>query len=116
MEIDYKNMGLRIKKRRNQLKLKQNVLAEQVDISNNHLSSIERGKEIPSLEVLVKICNALNVTPDYLLLGNMHSNNVEYSMYESLRLCSQRDIEIIKGIIQIFVERNSKYYNDVHYT
>lgn len=52
---------------------KQNMLAERLDLSNNYLSSIERGKEKPSLEVIVNICNALQVTPDYLLMGNMYS-------------------------------------------
>lgn len=48
--------------------LKQNTLAEKMGLSNNYLSSIERGKEKPSLEVIVNICNALQVTPDYLSL------------------------------------------------
>lgn len=36
-------MGKRIRARRLSLKMKQMELAEKVDISNNHISSIERG-------------------------------------------------------------------------
>ena len=68
MELDYINLGKRIAKRREQNGMKQNVLAEKVGISNNYLSSIERGKEKPSLEVVVRICIELEVTPDYLLM------------------------------------------------
>lgn len=76
MELNYIGIGQRIAKRRLQMGFKQNMLAERLDLSNNYLSSIERGKEKPSLEVIVNICNALQVTPDYLLMGNMYSNNV----------------------------------------
>ena len=41
-------MGKRIRARRLSLKMKQMELAEKVDISNNHISSIERGIERPS--------------------------------------------------------------------
>ena len=44
-------------------------VCERCDINNNYLSNIERGKSIPSLEVLMRICEALEVTPDYLLMG-----------------------------------------------
>ena len=83
--------------------IKQNVLAEKISISNNHMSGIENGKERPSIELLLKICDELNVTPDYLLLGNMHSDNVPKSISDILRLCSDEDIELIQHISQYIV-------------
>lgn len=113
MELDYDNIGKRIAKRRTQIKLKQNALAEIIEISNNYLSSIERGKEKPSLEILVKICNALRVTPDYLLMGNMYSNNVPGNIADGLRLCSEDDIMLLSSIMQYMVDRQSiKWNND----
>lgn len=44
-------------------------LAEKAEITNNFLSHIERSYSIPSLETLVRICDALGVTPDAVLLG-----------------------------------------------
>lgn len=75
--------------------LKQNTFAEKIGLSNNYLSSIERGKEKPSLEVIVNICNALQVTPDYLLMGNMYSNNVPQNIVDGLRLCTEEDLSLI---------------------
>ena len=49
MELNYGVMGVRIANRRKQMGMKQNVLAEKIEISNNYLSGIERGKEKPSL-------------------------------------------------------------------
>lgn len=108
MEFDYSTMGLRIVSRRKRLGIKQNELAEQINISNNYLSGIERGKENPSLEVVIKICNALQVTPDYLLLGNLHANNVPQNIFESLRLCSEEDIELISQFIQLLINRGEE--------
>lgn len=44
MEFQYKEMGTRIKVRRKELKIKQAELAEALEISNNHMSSIENGR------------------------------------------------------------------------
>ena len=74
MELDRKEMGRRISKRRKVLGIKQAVLAEKIGVNGNHLSSVETGKVTPSLELFVKICDELGVTPDYLLEGAMHSN------------------------------------------
>lgn len=109
------NLGQRIAARRKTLKIKQHILAEKIGISNNHLSSIERGKQQPSLEVFVAICNALKVTPDYLLLGTMHSNNVPQNIMQNLRLCSSRDIEIISKFVEILVNQQGASWNDDNY-
>ena len=53
MELDYKNIGKRIIRRRAKLKMNQVSLADKVGISNTYLSSIEHGKEKPSLDNLV---------------------------------------------------------------
>ena len=51
-------------------------LAEKAEITNNFLSHIERSYSIPSLETLVRICDALGVTPDAVLLGTAASLTV----------------------------------------
>ncbi len=111
MELDYFALGQRIAKRRKQANIKQNVLANMLEISNNYLSSIECGKEKPSLEILIKICNALEITPDYLLMGNMHANNIPKNLSDGLRLCSEDDIELLSAIVTLMIERGSSKWN-----
>lgn len=48
MHINLNAMGTRMKRRRKELKMSQAELAEKVNVSNNHISSIETGKQIPS--------------------------------------------------------------------
>ena len=49
MTSQYAEMGRRIKLRRKELKIKQSEMAESLNISNNHLSSIETGKQKPNI-------------------------------------------------------------------
>lgn len=108
MELHYQNMGIRIKTRRKELKIKQAELAEMLEISNNHMSSIENGKQKPSLDTFIGICRCLNVSPDYLLLGAMHAYNVPQDILDKLRLCSPADVELAKNFIELLVNRNSE--------
>lgn len=64
MTLDYDLIGKRIKKRRKQLKLTQEKVAETVDISSQHMSNIERAISIPSTEVIMRLAIALKTTPD----------------------------------------------------
>lgn len=100
-------MGNRIKLRRKELRIKQAELAEMLNISNNHMSSIENGRQKPSLDTFIQICNLLKVTPDYLLLGNMHTYNIPQDITDKLRLCSQADIELARDFIELLVKRSN---------
>lgn len=104
-------MGNRIKLRRKELRIKQNELAELLDISNNHMSSIETGRQKPSLDTFIRICEELKVTPDYLLLGCMHTINIPQSIFDKLQLCSVEDIQLAKNFIELLVERNNSNRN-----
>lgn len=124
------DMGKRIRDRRKKMGILQYKLAETLDISNNHLSAIENGKEnlsidlllnicreldvTPdyllhgrenvSIELLIKICNELDVTPDYLLLGSTHSQNVPKDILDQLRLCKPETVKIVKKFVDMMME------------
>ena len=54
--MDVKQMiGIRIKDIRNRRGFTQEELAEKIDINPKYLSSIERGKENPTLNTLIKL-------------------------------------------------------------
>ena len=65
--IDYQRIGLRIRKRRKELHLSQEELAERVWISVTHMSHIETGSTKLSLPVLVDLSRALEISADELL-------------------------------------------------
>lgn len=61
------SLGEKIKRRRKQSGLSQGELAERVGINPTHLSRLEGGRYQPSVEVLKKLADVLEVSTDYLL-------------------------------------------------
>ena len=96
-------MGRRIRLRRKELGLTQNKLAELLKVSNNHLSAIENGREKPSLEKFVILCELLKTTPDFLLLGILHSSNVSQNISDNLRPCDTEDIKLAEQIVEFWL-------------
>ena len=62
------NMGRRIAKARKDVGLSQASLAEKADISEIHMSNIERGKKNPSADVLCRISEILNISVDVIFV------------------------------------------------
>jgi transcriptional regulator with XRE-family HTH domain len=56
-----KVLGKKIQNRRNKLELSQEDVAFKVGISRVYMGYIEQGRNVPSLEVLQKICKALDI-------------------------------------------------------
>lgn len=63
----YEKIRKLLKHRRLELNMMQTEVAEKADISNNFYSNIERGKTKPSVETLIKICKALNLSLDEII-------------------------------------------------
>ena len=106
MDIDYKKIGIRIKVARESKKLTQEGLAELIGLTNNYISNIERARSKPSIETLIKICNALEVTPDYILLDSVFVSK-EYIVDEiavKLKRCTKGNIQLISGFISLLLE------------
>ncbi len=74
--VDYKDMGARIRKRRREMKLTQEKLAEQVNLSTSYMGHIERGTRTASLETMMELCHVLQVTPNALLKGSLDIINL----------------------------------------
>ncbi|MCM1132271.1 MAG: helix-turn-helix domain-containing protein [Ruminococcus flavefaciens] len=62
----YEKLGLNIVYYRKRKRLTQLQLAELVDIDRSHISAIELGNVGASLDVIFRLCKALDVTPKEL--------------------------------------------------
>ena len=69
--MNYETLGQRIRKYRKQKKYTLEQLAERLDVSTTFIGQIERATGKPSLETLVKIANALEVSADALLFDDL---------------------------------------------
>ena len=73
--MDYISLGRRVNKRRRELHMTQEQLAEKLQLSTSFLGHIERGTRKASLETLIALCNALDVSPNYLLERSLTLSN-----------------------------------------
>ena len=64
-------IGQRIRKHRERSRLSQEQLAERADVSSQTISTAETGKKRLRVENIIKICEVLEISPDYLLLGEI---------------------------------------------
>lgn len=63
------SFGRNVARLRNDRGLSQDVLAEKADLDRTYLSGIERGVRNPGIKSVLRICNALAVTPNDLCKG-----------------------------------------------
>lgn len=101
MPINYSLIGIRIKETRNQQGISAEELAELANLSSVYISYIENAKRKPSLESLIKICNALGIMLDELLYGNLLYNPTEYQTDIDLLMadCSKNEKRFIYLIL-----------------
>lgn len=73
--IDYIEIGRKIRQARAEHSYSQEELAELCGISTAFLGHIERGTRAMSLETLVSVSSALNLSLDYLLMDEIPDND-----------------------------------------
>ena len=69
--MDKKALGANIQKYRKQKGLTQEQAAELCALSPNYFRQIELGNKVPKLETFLRIAEALNVSTELLLEGNL---------------------------------------------
>lgn len=110
MAIDYKSIGKRIQQKRKELKIKQSVLAESLDVSPGYISQIETARSKISLEMLVNIAEKLNVEPGYII-NAASTKSFEYKLMEiddETKRLSPRDRELVHELMIILNEKRSE--------
>jgi len=104
--MDYKKLGKRLKEERLKRNLTQEKLSEIVNLSSVYISHIENASTKPSLETVVNLSNALNITPDFLLFDSIHKSK-EYINDEIgilLQGCDTENLRLISRLIKAVID------------
>ena len=102
MNLDYKELGKRIKEQRLKQHRTQEKLGEIVGVNTSNISHIERAATQVSLSSLVKIANALDTTLDCLVCDSLCSVAdlyIEQDISNLLQGCTLAEKQIIKDIL-----------------
>lgn len=62
-------MHTRIRKAREDMGYTREQFAEKLDVSVSYMAEVERGRTGISVKMLIKICNLLGLSADYILFG-----------------------------------------------
>ena len=100
-------MGERISKRRKELNLTQEQLAESINLSLQSISCIELGKKAIRPQNLVNLCKTINVSTDYILTGKKESNQLD-GILKKLALLNDNDYNMIENLIDHLYNNNKK--------
>lgn len=101
MVLNIIQIGQRIKAIRKRRGLSQEALAGEIGCSQVHFSNFESGAKCMSLEMFVKVANALNVSADELLLDNL-SNTIKVTNHEFAEVlsdCSEYEKRILSDVL-----------------
>ncbi len=91
-------MGNRILKRRKELGLTQEQLAEAMELSLQSVSCIELGKKAIRPENLFKLCRALDISSDYILTGKRSARQLD-GITKKLATLNEDDYIMVETLI-----------------
>lgn len=94
MAVDYQNLGIRIKQKREACHMSQADLGERVQLSTQHISNVENARSRIGLEKLVEIANVLDCSVDELICGSVKSGKTVYISEIADRIEDLSDIEL----------------------
>ncbi len=99
--VDYRALGTRIRTVRQSRKMTQEQLANIVGVGVTHISHIETGNTVPSLQVLIDIINALQCSADELLCLEVEKAAPRYHnwMVDLVSDCNEREIKLITDMV-----------------
>lgn len=102
-EVDFAFIGQRIKEVRNEKHLTQEYLANVTGVNVSHVSNIETNKVKISLTLLINICNALDVTMDYLLENEYHTptSTTEKELFNTIKDMDASKLETLLRIAKV---------------
>lgn len=102
---DLKEIGVRIAERRKELKLTQEQTAERMNVSIQMISNIERGNKAIKIENLLKLCDILKTSTDYILTGKRTDSDFN-NLADKLSQLTASDYQMIEMLVDYRLHEN----------
>lgn len=106
VSIDTRKIGRRLAQCRKEKNLTQEALSEIINISANHISTIENGGSY-SLNALITMCDGLDVALDHVIYGNLRNSKVD-NFIDLLNLCNDYEISVLLSVAESLLSNREK--------
>lgn len=90
-------MYMRIRKAREDAGYTREKFAELLDVSVSYMAEVERGRTGVSVKMLIKICDVLGLSADYVLFGEGDGENARRA--ERIGHIDSRYLPLLDGVI-----------------
>lgn len=100
------NLGTRIMNLRKKKNLSQQELANKLFVTDKTISSWEKNRTEPGLEMIIKLSEVLDCSASYLIYGDINKNDIETEIKVKL---SKKEFEELK----IYMKNNAKFVSEV---
>lgn len=101
---DYQKIGNRLLNIRKHAGLTQVEVAEAADLSNRTYADIERGSVNMRVETILRICNALHITPDEILTEDAPQLTMrEEELLARLNQCPPAQKETALALLEVYL-------------
>lgn len=97
--MDYEKLGIRVRQQRELNNLTQSQLARKVGVTGSFIGHIERGEKKASVETVVALCNALELSPTVLLQDSLSD-----AVIQSQISFDAENQDLMRGIIHVLRE------------
>lgn len=103
-DIDFELIAKKLKEIRLSKGLTQEYVASAADVNTTHICNIENNRVKISLSTLIHVCNALDVTLDYVLSSEYanSTDSLDNEIIKELRTFSSEDKNRILRIIKAY--------------
>ena len=99
-------MYLRIRKAREEQGYTRERFAEKLDVSVSYLAELERGRTGISVKMLIKVCNLLGLSADYVLFGSERKQDEQ--RLDAIHRIDNRYLPLLDAVITELLELSQK--------
>lgn len=103
--FDFHAIGNKLLEIRKQMGMTQAEVAEAAGLSDRTYADIERGTVNMRIETILRICQALRITPDEILTEQQTPDPMQQAqLWERLNACKPKEQETAFRLLQIYLE------------
>ena len=104
LDLDLHAIGNNLYKVRKTKGLTQSEVAERAELSDRTYADIERGSVTMRVDSLLKICGALNITPNDILVTDNDIKITEQDIVEAIKSCSNIEKETVLKLLNVYID------------
>ena len=99
-------MYMRIRRAREEMGYTREKFAELLDVSVSYLAEVERGRTGISVKMLIKMCNVLGLSADYILFGK--ERDADTTLLNKINRVDEKYLTLVNKVLDELLAINEQ--------